>query len=468
MVGACCERAVKAGVRAGMPVCEASALVRSGSVRVELFDETKCSGALRSLAVWAERFSPLVATDEPDGLLLDVSGCERVFKGEANLIKKAIGALSGLGFFVRAAIAPTFGCAWAMARFGEEPAALVLEGGQRRELAPLPVRALRVGEETVAGLHEVGVARVGELMNIPRSVLPARFSGELLLRLDQAMGSAMEVIRPVRADAPVRVARVFDGPTTRWEAIEITVRELLVLLVRELRARESGAGRVVIELGRADLEPVRLAVSMSRAVRDAAHVWSLVRPGLERVNMGFGVERVEIAAADIRRVSHEQGTHWECDEGARQSEIEQETGRLADLLVNRLGRGRVLVARAVESHIPERAFEMASVMEKATVGGAPLASVPGDRPTVLIESPARAEVILLAPDGPIRRLKWRGEEGEVVESVGPERVAPEWWRSGQGRLAARDYFKVQLSGGRWLWVYREVETSRWFVHGEWA
>ena len=44
-----------------------------------------------------------------------------------------------------------------------------------------------------------------------------------------------------------------------------------------------------------------------------------------------------------------------------------------------------------------------------------------------------------------------------------ERITTEWWQGPQ----TRDYFKVQTAAGQWLWVYRQLETSRWFVHGIW-
>jgi hypothetical protein len=27
---------------------------------------------------------------------------------------------------------------------------------------------------------------------------------------------------------------------------------------------------------------------------------------------------------------------------------------------------------------------------------------------------------------------------------------------------------VETEGGRWLWVFREVVSGRWFLHGEWG
>jgi hypothetical protein len=36
----------------------------------------------------------------------------------------------------------------------------------------------------------------------------------------------------------------------------------------------------------------------------------------------------------------------------------------------------------------------------------------------------------------------------------------------------RDYYKLHIDDGRWLWIFREAaaddHTPHWFLHGEWA
>jgi 16S rRNA (cytosine967-C5)-methyltransferase len=34
-------------------------------------------------------------------------------------------------------------------------------------------------------------------------------------------------------------------------------------------------------------------------------------------------------------------------------------------------------------------------------------------------------------------------------------------------LSGRDYFEIEDEHGRRLWVYRELRSNRWFVHGQW-
>lgn len=497
-----CALAACAGVRVGMTVAHARALLggaRGVALRVERHDEAGDARALRALAQWAIRFSPRVAPDGADGLLIDVTGCERLYRGERRLINAVANSIERLGFRCRVAIAPTFGAAWAMARFGEGTRIVLEDGALEASLAPLPVRALRVDDQTIEMLGEVGVERVGEVMELPRDALPSRFGDGLLLGLDRALGRAIEVIEPVRASAPVEASRVFDGPVRRLEGVEACVRELLGLLCAQLERAESGVRRLSVVLERSDLEPLEMVFELSRPSRDERHLWSLVRVRLERAQLGFGVDRVVVRAGGrgagsagddsaIGRLAHRQGACWigsEDDEASMDAgRGERLVGELVDTLVSRVGRERVTRLEAAESHEPGRAYRRSD-------GATPTLNQRSDqgvgcagRPSVLFERGEHAQVLAVTPDGPPYRVWWRGEMMDIVASVGPERIGGEWWKKGSdgaterrsdeggmGGMGGWDYFRVQTDGGRWLWVCRGVGSrsgGAWFVRGEWV
>lgn len=91
------------------------------------------------------------------------------------------------------------------------------------------------------------------------------------------------------------------------------------------------------------------------------------------------------------------------------------------------------------------------------------------RPFLLLERPEPVAVMAQIPDGPPLRFRWRRVVREVARAQGPERIAPEWWLTGNTD-DTRDYYRVEDSAGRRYWLYREglyggAETPRWFVHG---
>jgi protein ImuB len=526
LVARCCAQASAAGVGAGMTVAHARALLPDGVV-LEPHRPQREQAALEALARWAHRFSPIVALDPPDGLLIDIAGCRRLFGHERRHVHLVAGAVERLGFGARIAAAPTFACARAVARFGAN-GRIVTGRDQRKALAALPVEALGVGGATIEALREVGLERIGHLLKLPRPALPARFGPGLLRRLDQALGRAPETIDPVRPVAPPVVERVLAGPTTQLEAVVLIVRELLAELARALERRECGARRLELRLDRPDAGPLSVAITLSRPSRNAKHLWSLLEPKVEAINLGWGVERLRLAAPVLGRLVHEDGAWGWSESGPDRKRLDRAFGELVDTLCNRLGPGRVVRVDPAESHLPERTFRLHPATEAQGKEAKDAGPLPGDRPSLLLAEPEPITVIALMPDGPPSWFRWRGTEQRITASAGPERIAAEWWEEGTekkgteglrdrgtegkrrragrfgesyarayerfmlGRerdgaeegariettqslsasvpqsLSSRDYFKVQDEHGRWLWIYRVSGRSDWFVHGLWA
>ena len=51
---------------------------------------------------------------------------------------------------------------------------------------------------------------------------------------------------------------------------------------------------------------------------------------------------------------------------------------------------------------------------------------------------------------------------ELIHTIGPERIAGQWWR---GHDRTRDYFDVEDKQGHRFWLFRVQETSKWYLHG---
>jgi protein ImuB len=61
--------------------------------------------------------------------------------------------------------------------------------------------------------------------------------------------------------------------------------------------------------------------------------------------------------------------------------------------------------------------------------------------------------VFFTHESEVRRLSW---------VVGPERIAGIWWT---GHDKTRDYFDVTDEEGKRFWIFRVLETWRWFLHG---
>ena len=71
------------------------------------------AGFLAALQRWAGKFSPWVAPEAEDGLVVDLTGCAHLFGGEAALLEVVQQDCNDLGLAVRMGLGDTRGAAWA-------------------------------------------------------------------------------------------------------------------------------------------------------------------------------------------------------------------------------------------------------------------------------------------------------------------------------------------------------------------
>src|SRR6195952_3548864 len=146
--------ALKAGLRVGMPATKAQALVKE--LVIHHADAVADAEALERLAVWALRYSPIVAADDPDGLVIDATGASHLHGAEEKMPTDMVTRLEAVGITARAAMADTTGAAHALARFAAGPSLVVPKGVSADRIKPLPIAALRLGSDTVADLRKLG------------------------------------------------------------------------------------------------------------------------------------------------------------------------------------------------------------------------------------------------------------------------------------------------------------------------
>jgi protein ImuB len=456
-----------AGLRPGLPLADGRALVPTlATAELRPGEDAR---ALARLAAWCGRYTPWSAVDPAAGgagILLDVTGCAGLFGGEAALLADLVTRLGRLGFTARAALADTIGAAWAVARFATEdarPWRVVPPGGARAALAPLPPAALRLPPAAAELLERLGLRRIDALAGLPTETLEPRFGPELAGRLRQALGAAPEVLSPLVPVPPLLARRVLAEPIVTVEALAHGLEALAVALCRRLEAVQRGARRLELTVYRVDGALRRLALGTSRPSRDADHLKRLFADRLARIDPGFGIEVMTLAAPLSEPLTALQLVLGPAGAGRRAGRRgSDDLAGLVDRLEARLGPGRVRRQAPRESHLPEKAVRRTAAL--APGEGAPWRRG-RPRPLRLFEPAEAIEAVALLPDHPPTRFRWRRVRHRVVRAEGPERIAPEWWLDDRDRAEApaRDYFRVEDEAGRRYWLYRA--GGRWFLHG---
>jgi protein ImuB len=466
------DDAERLGLAPGLALAQARAMHPALDAAAE--DAEADSALLEKVADWCLRYTPLVALDPPDGLLLDISGCAHLYGGEDALVADLSGRLEAAGFAYRSAIAGTIGAAWAAAHYGE-PGRYAC-GEQRALLSPLPLAALRLEPGTVAALARVGLKRVGDIIDLPRAPLTARFDAELMRQLDRALGAEHEPLNPRLPAAPYVAEQRFAEPIAREQDVLASVTRLAGQLQFALERRGDGARRLELTLFRTDGALRRVAAGCSRPLRDPTQIRALFTERLaalaDALDPGFGFDMARLSVLTAEPCPPEQI-------GIGGTEDCAALDRLVDRLSARLSVRRVRRPVAQDSHIPELAgIDVPAQAATGTDDGwgafhryrteAELAP----RPLRLLMRPEPIEAVAEVPDGPPLRFRWRRALHEVIAAEGPERIEGTWWSEHGG--PARDYFRVEDKMGLRFWLFRAglyrdlaqgAAAPAWFLHG---
>ncbi|MEM6683810.1 MAG: DNA polymerase Y family protein [Pseudomonadota bacterium] len=518
--------ALAAGVRRGQRVVDARTLCPQ--LMTPEADPSGDKRALRRLAAWCRRWSPWVTLDGKDGLLIDATGCAHLFGGPQAMLQAIEDRFAAININIRTAMAPTRGAAWALSRYGPARQVVVrtqahalsqttnpsssssppfpnpapnrgtenianlspalgenLGGGLHetkagiglvKALSGLPVAALRIPAEAELLLRRVGLKTIGHLMQVPRAALAVRFNeGRLktlpkdtphpLTRLDQALGLLEEPISPVPHRPRPRVFQALLEPIGHVEAVDHVLGDLARRLCALMETSGHGTRALKLEGYRVDGGRACVHVAASRPTRTAHHIRRLFQDRLETMDAGFGFDALALEAV---RTEPLQLADTDLSGAAN---LNGDAAQLIDRLTGRLGSAAVLRPVLEESHMPERAVSWLPALDYRPP--AKPATFPKLlRPHRLLEPPEHIDVTYGVPEDPPKSFTWRRQLHIVRRVEGPERLAPEWWRTGGG-ARLRDYYRVEDNGGKRFWLFRHglfgdgrsEAAPRWFLHG---
>ncbi|MBS0472816.1 MAG: DNA polymerase Y family protein [Proteobacteria bacterium] len=467
--------AARLGLRAGMPLASARAIV--GEIEIVEADPAADRRKLVEIADWCDRFSPFVTLDPPHGLVLDITGVSHLFadasgNGEEKLLAALCNALRKGGFTACAAIAGTAVAARALARFA--PGTVAAPGDEAATLAPLPAAALDLDVKDTTALRRAGLKTVGQVAERSRAELTARFGKEMVFKLDRALGKGEKPISPRRILPAFSAERRFAEPVVSEDMIAETLHGLAGSLAAIMEERGKGARRLEASFFRSDGVVRRIAVETGRPLREPGTIAKLFRTRLDALadplDPGFGFDMVRLDAVHSERLVPESvGLEARPDD-------DKEIAFLIDRLAARFGSHRMLSFLAQDTHIPEAAGVAVPAQHAPDPTVEWERREPGEpprRPLRLFAKPEPIEAVAQVPDGPPVTFQWRRLRHRVRKAEGPERIAMEWWQ-GEDHKPTRDYFRVEDETGRRFWLFREglyhheTMMPKWFVHGLFA
>ncbi len=499
------------GVHVGQPVRDAHAMCQG-----LLTQQRSAVGEqrfLETLQRWAGKFSPWVAPEDGDALVVDLTGCAHLFGGEQALMQVVEDDCTDLGLTVLMGLADTRGAAWALARFAGRAAGATRSGdaidqearatrsraGKRRHwtrggtaptvraqasdavriappgqtytaLSPLPIAALRLEPDVAAQLARLGLRRVGDLLGQPRAGLARRFGRGLVLRLDQAMGSAPEPVSPARAPDHFAVRMTLPDPIGLAEDVMAGIDRLLPRLCKALEDKGKGARRIALHAHRSDHSIETVEVGLARPSFDPHRIRPLLEMKIDDIDAGFGIDMLRLVAVQVEPL-YEENVVGHMQAGAAVRARQAQVNALDDL-VGRLGARVGLEAirrlHPASSHIPEKSHKiMAATWSEPHEG--PWPAPPNPRPLLMWHpEPVHAPATPRLPE----TFRWRGRDLTRLRALGPERIAPEWWLDDPNwRSGVRDYWVTDTTDGQRLWLFYGhggAMSPGWFCQGSFA
>jgi hypothetical protein len=297
------RRALELGVRPGMPLGAAHRLAPEA-----LFLDRDPAADAETLKAALDRtagFSPGVAAEtDATGpgfgrVEVQLDGLERLWGPEPLLVRRVGEALAGIlpgsplagigGTRFAAAVAAALAGKAAAPASGSasgDVALLAVEpGGDAAFLAPLPAAMLSRDPEVRARLDRFGLRVIGQVAELPRSAVVARFGPEGEWLHARARGEETDPFRPYRAPERLALALPIDPPVSDVEGLRFVLHRLAAAFGDQLEARGEATARA------------RLTLELDRSfsVGDVPSTVTVDQPLPEPTSEGLAIERLLIS-----------------------------------------------------------------------------------------------------------------------------------------------------------------------------
>lgn len=456
IVSAVNKLAMAEGVHPGMLLADAKATTARLIAQEEpshVYEQ-----ALQNIAEWFIRFSPVVSIQDPEGIVVDASGCAHLWKSETGYLQDMISRLDSIGYTAKTCMAGTVAAATAIARYGT--LTIVPPSMEREFLHKLPPEALRLEPSLVDKLHKLGLRTIGDILPIDARSLQRRFGLALLRRLYQALGHEEEFLTPVHIIAPYAERLPSLEPILTRTGIDIALRQLLDPICKRLSEEQKGVRVVKFTVYTIEGKDQVVEVNTSRATADAAYLFNLFQLKVSGIAPGFGIELFVLEVTRHEELHAEQEALWVSNKGL----LDPSIAAFVDKVSNKFGSDRISRFVPARHYWPERSCQPARSIQEA-----PFIEWPATRfrPVQLLDPPQIIQVTAPIPDYPPMNFRHRNVLHRIIKADGPERMEQEWWiRDGNHR----DYYYVEDESGKRYWIFRsghygDAASVQWYLHG---
>ncbi|WP_078084066.1 Y-family DNA polymerase [Microbulbifer mangrovi] len=434
-------------------------------------DRERESQLLQQLAQWGYSFTPVVsprggATDKSSHtqpapgddtacLFLELSGSLRASGGLAPLLQQLRKELHKMRIQHVMGLGHSPSAAHLLSQLPEhrqwlaETRAPATPQQWRQWISFAPSKLLDCSHTAIAKLYASGIKRVSQLLAIPLSEVGNRFGRGFIDYLARLNGTRPDPVPSYQPPPEFHSELFFSSPLDNSEQLLFPAGRLVRELCRQLQRRQlySQQLRWILDYGSRGSQEIN--VEISRPQLDPQRLIALTKLQLERVELREPVQALALKCQQLRALETQGLREDFFDEGSNTHDSYQ----LIDKLKARLGHQALSGVTLQESYLPEQAWSSAdSLSLQSRPRGHQLNPINAPRPSWLLPRPDRVQ----------QRNHKLFYDGELQLLQGPERIDGYWW---QHHRHARDYYIARSEQGSLYWVYQDLTSEDWFLHG---
>jgi protein ImuB len=412
--------------------------------------------ALDAIALAMMQYTPDVAFESDQGVLLDCGPSLRLFGGARRLCALIRSSVTRLGLTVVLAAAPTAGGAWLLARAPRRRGTILRRRCMREStlgklLDRLDCHLLPMTTPYRGWLHGIGVADLGALRRLPRAGLLRRTSKALVHELDQAYGDVQEMRKWIRPPAHFTAHVETFERVEHAEELMAGATSLILQMTGWLAAHQLAVTTFTLALeherGRFPIAPTMLSITLAEPVWKEDHLLRLLKERLAKVELSTFVLGLKLDAGQLQPMAPPSGDLFPEAGGSP-----EDFSRLLELLAARLGAENVLMPLQEPDHRPEVCNSWVPASAKIRKGPVRDPALL-ERPSLVLPKPIR---LLVRNERPFYQSPLR-----IIS--GPERIEAGWWND---QTVARDYYIAQGEDASCFWIYLErTADAQWYLHG---
>jgi protein ImuB len=412
------------------------------------------------------KFSPRVQFRYPHYVFIDIESTAGLFGGELQILKKALELARTIAPSATGAIADTPPVAQVMVH--HQPFAIAKPGEEFKVMSKLPIAALceleglepwskrRPIEHIVNFFRVMGMEWMEEVYHFQEASFRERWGDAGILLWKRLHGQDFQVISPLMSQDPLTGYAYFDDPVSLIPVLMQKMKPQLDFLF----LRVEGLARFVQKMEitffceysekrhHIQVEPV--SPSRDRKLFEDLFLQKLDKLDLENPVREFEVQIYDVVEKvqqlDFFQPRDSSEDRWRrLISFAQQAEIEM--GFL----------------QIEPSHLPETSYSFKTdwpkefspknlvewsddAIQVKSVYSKGLSQSP--RPSLLLKEPMRLSQIMI-------------ETLKVLTRFPTERIESSWWKKSQ----ERDYYFAISRKGQLLWVFQDLQTENYYLHG---